>query len=70
MPWRKLVPQPRWLPRAAVMRPQRVVIWCFSLVLALTLAVGLRDLYTLRERVIASHQHNLALRAMGLEAAV
>lgn len=70
MPWRKLVPQPKWLPRAAVMRPQRVVIWCFSLVLVLALVVGLRDLYTLRERVIASHQHNLALRAMGLEAAV
>lgn len=70
MSWRKLVPRPRWLPRAAVMHPQRVVIWCFSFVLLLTLGVGLRDLYVLHQRVLTGLQHSLTLRAMALDAAM
>jgi diguanylate cyclase (GGDEF)-like protein len=68
MPWRNMLPRSRWLPRAALMHPQRVVVVGFSAVMLLLIVVGLRDLYTLRERVVATRQHELTLRAMGLEA--
>lgn len=67
MSWRKLLPTPRWLPRAVLMHPQRVVVAGFGLVMLLMLVVGLRDLYLLRERVLSIRQHDLALRALGLE---
>lgn len=66
--WRRLLPQPRWLPRLAVMRPHRVVVGCFAVVLLLTLVVALRDLYLVRERELRSRQHSLELRALGVEA--
>ncbi|WP_225934308.1 hypothetical protein [Cupriavidus sp. EM10] len=68
MSWRKLLPRPRWLPRAALMHPQRVVIAGFSLAMLLMFIVGGRDLYLLRERVLSSRQHELTLRALGGEA--
>jgi diguanylate cyclase len=68
MSWRKLLPRPRWLPRAALMHPQRVVIVGFSLAMLLMFIVGGRDLYLLRERVLSSRQHELTLRALGGEA--
>ncbi|WP_066734439.1 diguanylate cyclase [Cupriavidus sp. D384] len=68
MSWRKLLPRPRWLPRAALMHPQRVVIVGFGLAMLLMLIVGARDLYLLRDRVLSSRQHDLTLRALGGEA--
>ncbi|PLQ01866.1 diguanylate cyclase [Cupriavidus pauculus] len=68
MSWRKLLPRPRWLPRAALMHPHRVVIVGFGLAMLLMLIVGARDLYLLRERVLSSRQHELTLRALGGEA--
>ncbi|MFJ5382839.1 cellulose biosynthesis regulator YedQ, partial [Cupriavidus sp. CER94] len=68
MSWRKLLPRPRWLPRAALMHPQRVVIVGFSLAMLLMLIVGARDLYLLRDRVLSSRHHDLTLRALGGEA--
>ncbi len=68
MSWRKLLPRPRWLPRAALMHPQRVVVVGFGLAMLLMLAVGIRDLYLLKERVLSSRQHDLTLRALGVEA--
>lgn len=68
MSWRKLLPQPRWLPRVALMHPQRVVIVGFGLAMLLMFIVGGRDLYLLRERVLSSRQHDLTLRALGGEA--
>lgn len=68
MSWRKLLPRPRWLPRAALIHPQRVVIVGFGLAMLLMLIVGARDLYLLRDRVLSSRQHDLTLRALGGEA--
>jgi len=68
--WRRLLPQPRWLPRLAVMQPHRVVVACFALVLALTTIVGLRELYLVRERELRARQHSLELRALGVGAAL
>jgi hypothetical protein len=62
MSWHKLLPGPRWLPRAALMHPQRVVVVGFSLAMLLMFIVGARDLYLLRERVLILHRHDLALR--------
>ena len=67
MSWRKLLPRPRWLPRAALMHPQRVVVVGFSLAMLLMLIMGARDLYLLRERVLSIRQHELTLRALSLE---
>ncbi|CAG2138386.1 cellulose biosynthesis regulator YedQ [Cupriavidus numazuensis] len=66
--WRRSLPQPRWLPRLAVMRPHRVVVGCFAVVLLLALVVGLRDVSLVRERDLRARQHNLELRALGVEA--
>ncbi|MBF6988042.1 diguanylate cyclase [Cupriavidus sp. IK-TO18] len=66
--WRRLLPQPRWLPRLAVMRPQRVVLACFGAVFLITLVVAARELYLVRERVIGERQHALVLRALGVDA--
>ncbi|BDB25979.1 diguanylate cyclase [Cupriavidus sp. TA19] len=66
--WRRLLPQPRWLPRLAVMRPQRVVLVCFGAVFLITLVVAARELYLVRERVIGERQHALVLRALGVDA--
>lgn len=68
MPWRKLLPRPRWLPRAVLMHPARLVVWCFVVVILMMLVVGARDLFLLRERVLTSRQHDLTLRALGVEA--
>lgn len=69
MSWHsKLLPRPRWLPRAVLMHPQRVVVIGFALVMLLMLVLGVRDLYLLRERVLSTRQHDLALRALGVEA--
>lgn len=68
MSWRKMLPGPRWLPRAALMHPQRVVVVGFAIAMVLMFIVGVRDLYLLRERVLYSRQHELALRALGVEA--
>lgn len=66
--WRRLLPQPKWLPRLAVMRPQRVVVACFGVVFLLTLVVAARELYQVRERVLHERQHALQLRALGVDA--
>lgn len=68
MTWRKMLPRPRWLPRAALMHPQRVVVVGFGLAMLMMLIVGARDLYQLRERVLSLRQHELTLRALGVEA--
>lgn len=68
MSWRKLLPRPRWLPRAALMHPQRVVIVGFTLAMLLMAIVAMRDLYLLRERVLSLRQHDLTLRSLGMEA--
>ncbi|RZT38377.1 diguanylate cyclase [Cupriavidus agavae] len=70
MTWRKLLPTPRWLPREALMHPQRVVVVGFGIAMVLMISVGLRDLYLLRDRVLAARQHDLALRALGIEAVI
>ncbi|HBD35567.1 MAG TPA: cellulose biosynthesis regulator YedQ, partial [Cupriavidus sp.] len=70
MAWHKLLPRPRWLPRAALIYPQRVVVVGFGLAMLLMLVVAMRDLYLLRERVLILHQHDLALRALGAEAVI
>lgn len=66
MVWRKLLPRPRWLPRAAIMYPQRVVVVCFAIVMLLTLVIGAREVWKLHDRVIEERQHSLALRALGV----
>jgi len=65
-----MLPGPRWLPRAALVHPQRVVVVGFSLAMLLMFIVGVRDLYLLRERVLTLHQHDLTLRALGTEAVI
>jgi len=65
-----MLPGPRWLPRAALMHPQRVVVVGFSLAMLLMFIVGVRDLYLLRERVLTLHRHDLALRGLGTEAVI
>ncbi|WP_354681295.1 diguanylate cyclase [Cupriavidus plantarum] len=66
MVWRKLLPQPRWLPRAAIMYPQRVVVVCFAIVMLLTVVIGVREVWKIHDRVVEQHQHSLALRALGV----
>ena len=68
MSWPKMLPGPRWLPRVALMHPQRVVITGFALAMLLMAIVGARDVYQLRERVLSLRQHELALRALGMAA--
>jgi len=65
-----MLPGPRWLPNAALMHPQRVVVVGFSIAMLLMFIVGVRDLYLLRERVLSLHQHDVALRARGTEAVI
>lgn len=68
MVWRKLVPQPRWLPRAAILYPQRVVVICFAIVMLLMFVIGAREVWKVDERALTERQHSLALRALGVGA--
>ncbi|MWL88880.1 diguanylate cyclase [Cupriavidus sp. SW-Y-13] len=70
MSWRKLLPSPRWLPREVLMHPHRVVVVGFGIAMVLMISVGARDLYLLRERVLGARQHDLTLRALGIDAVI